>query len=1292
MSELYINHYKVIGKIGQGGMAEVYLAYDSLVRRQVAIKVQNVPCKRFMREAQYLSSLSHPNILKVYDFFVEQNKPFMVMEYCEGTTLNVYLQNNQLSIDEKLRLFLKVVAAVDYAHSNNIIHRDLKPSNIIVDKEGNPYLMDFGIAKQINSGQKSLTASNKVIGTLFYMAPEQAKGERKNVDYLSDVYSLGAILYEVLTGERYVSGGSEINVFYKVVNENPTPLRKKNPQIPRVLEDVCLKALQKEKKHRYQSAKILYDDILAVLENRPVSASGLGNFWGYYYKKIYTGVVVMISLLILAMLYSDVFSPSQQIHIENKTSPTSIVDDWMDQGFYDKAHEELDAAHKNLTTHKYHEYLLMIYAKKQEELSFTQTWKKIKKPVNANVHLAIGEHYFYQKKNIKAREFFAKTLVCNSLHLKKYACYYLGRLRYRAGEYHLALEEFTKCQQITSNRNFFERAMLHFFMGKCYFHLQKYSLCVEQLSIAKKDLPQFAEIYYYLGKAHFFSKDYTTAVSYLQKSIELDRENSDYHVWLGKLLLQQKKYTQAGRMFQQARLLDPLNIEALQEFTAIATHDLNLLEVRYLNLVSDLEYWRYRPENVLNVLMEGICGKYRYHYFQYLKLKDIPTSDESIVNLAQKLENSDPKIQQAARSGLLLMRYSENVVDVLKKVGQLQMAIDILKIRQKEELYSLYYVMAQASLHPRSHLVASLDVDRVQQVLINTNENILHRYIAAKSMLLKCEFEKIEWLRKHSDDVVLQIICARALQDMNILTAKKTIAMPIQEFTELNLARICAGVHHFYRYSEKQSSDLQQRDAISAILVGQSLINVNNERAAEIFAQYTAEEYHTKIRCAAYHFLGFVMNRDNKALVKHAAIWQKAFAKLSMYPTTMQITILQCCKQMQIPIPPKFVHGLLRSSAHTYVKISAIDYMHKMRKYFPDEIEEHYKEGDPLVRVYSFIKIFRQRLGKTIEFLDPMPLIKSNNEFLRSYGYSIYAMSGKEVLDLLEAEKNPRLQAVILKNVGMISLPVVRSQRKPSSERQEIAKKYFTATNDTLRTYAYGAYTYLSDDASIERVVQQIKDSDDFYARKGISLAINRRMMQGLMMSTGALALFNLFVGTHMESEVPYYDKFVVRIQKEKWATYYQKLFEQMHTLKFVDANDYFREGVIAKRNKNYRKARELFAKAIKMDEKILYYIELLDVTWKDLQKIPTSIAKKLQTLTREKPLHPKYYKILLEIPYHSAIEDILKQNSLSVAANYDWKINNLAWHNLIAYNKSKSRRRQRKMYTCVLRNSKYRP
>ncbi|MEX2664017.1 protein kinase domain-containing protein [Candidatus Uabimicrobium amorphum] len=1289
MKEFYINHYKVIRKIGEGGMAEVYLAYDSKVGRQVAIKAQDVPCKRFMREAQYLSSLSHPHILKVYDFFVEKNKPFMVMEYCEGVTLGIYLQKNKLSVQEKLKLFAHVVSAVDYAHKNKIIHRDLKPSNIIVDNKGIPYLMDFGIAKQLNSGLKSLTKGDKVVGTLFYMAPEQAKGEKRNIDYLSDVYSLGAILYEILTGERYVGGDSEIQVFYRVVNDNPVPLRKKNPQIPRVLEDVCLKALQKEKKHRYQSAKAFYDDICAVLDNKPVSASGIGNFWGYYYKKICIGVVAIVSLVVFIVLYSDIFSSDKQIHIEKKSSATSVIDDWIDQGFYDKAHEELQSAQQKLTTRKYYEYLLVIYAKKQEDSLFTEIRKKLQKPFSATMDLAIGERYFHQQQNIKAREFFSRVLVSDSLHLKKYAYYYLGRLHYNAKEYHLALESFVQSEDITSNRNFFDRAMLHFFMGKCYFYLAKYSRAIEHLLTAQKELQQFAEVYYYLGKAHFFTENYDEALRYLQKSIEFDRENSDYHVWLGKLLVRQKKYAKAGRIFQQARLLDPLNSEALQEFTAIATQDLNLLEIRYLKLVADLEYWRYKPENVLNIPIGGICDKYRYHYLQYVKLKDISANRESIVNLVQKLKNPDPKIQQSARSGLLLMRYSKTIVDILKKVGQLQIAIDILKIRQKEELYALYYIMAQASLHPRSHLVESLNIEKMQQVLIDQNENVLHRYIAAKSMLLKCEFEKIEWLRKYSEDVVLQIVCARALQDMDMFTTRKTTPMPISEFTELKMARICAGIHRFYHYDTKQNTSLLQGDAISAMLLGQSLMYVDNKLAAKIFAAYTKKKYHVKIRCAAYHYLGILMQYNEKLMLKHGTTWQKACAKLLQQPTTIQIILLQQSKLMQVPIPPKIVRKLVLSNTTTYAKIAAIDYMHKMREHFTDEIERYYKEGDPLVRLYAFMKIFRQKLGRSIEFMDPLPLINSDSDFLRSYGYSIYAATGKEVLDFLEKEKNPRLQAVILKNVGMIPFLISKNEIKSRSERQKIAQKYFTAKDNTLRTYAYGAYAYLSEDKDIERLVEEMKDSDDFYARKGISLAMNRRILQGLMMTNGSLVFLNVFVSTHLESEVPYLDKFAMRIQEPKWVEYYQKLFKQMRILKFVDANDYFREGIIAKKNEDYQKACALFSKAIELDEKIVYYLELLNATWKHSRKVPVSVAKRLQTLTRERAMHPKYYKILLEIPYHPAIEDILKQNSLSLAANHNEKVYNLAWYNLVTYNRSNSRRQQSRMYGSILRNSK---
>ncbi|XEY28785.1 serine/threonine-protein kinase [Candidatus Uabimicrobium helgolandensis] len=1290
MNDKYIGHYKLIRKIGQGGMAQVYLAHDTLVNRYVAIKAQKSEHKRFIREAQYLSALNHPNILKIYDFFTINNMPFMVMEYCEGLDLGVYLKKNELTLTEKLLIFKKITLAVDYAHKNKIIHRDLKPANIMIAQDQTPYLMDFGIAKQLDNVQKSLTGSdNKIVGTLLYMSPEQVRAKKKEIDYLTDVYSLGAVLYEMITGVMYVSGVLQINILCKILNEKPIPPQKINKDIPSSLDYICLKALQKDKKHRYQSAKAFHDDIDALLNNKSAKASKLDNFWGYHSQKI---IFFLVSTILLIAMCFFVFS-SRGVQQQRNFTIVSTVEDWIDQGFYDKAYEELEIVKKEglITSSKYNEYELILSAKTQSTKNFDNLITKIQKPFSSAVWLALGEYHFSEKNNIKAIEYFSKVLISEPTFEKKYARYYLGRLYYRSQEYHLALEQFLAAQSIISNRTFYDYGMLHFFIGKVYFYLAKYTEALQSLQIAQKNLQQFAPVYHYLGKSYFFLGNYQQAKKYLDKSIVLETENSTYYVWLGKVLVKQQKYSKASRIFQQARTINPLDIEALQEFIEIATQDINLIDMRYLQLISELQKWVYRPENILNIPLAQIRDKYLHHYTKYLKFKKNQTNQNSINNLVKKLSSQDEKIFYSARSGLLVLRYSENIIDVLKKHGQLQMASDILNIRQKEELYALYYMMAHASLHPRSRITKSLSIEKVEDVLVDKEENLWHRYIAAKSLILLYQFEKIEWFRQHSKDKTLQVICARVLQDFNMITTEKIKQIPVSGFSNPILRKICAGFRSFYSCDEDQLVHFLQGDAISAVLIAQSLIGKDNKLAAKILVKYTNSKYSQQIRCIAYSFLAKTMTRDSKQKQQYQKSWQNVFTNFSQESAALQITILQRSQRMRIKIPRKTIQDILYEDTHSYTKIAVINYLDSSQLYY-DIIEKYYfeEDKDPIVRLYAFTKLFRRKLSKSFKIMSSVPLIESNSKFLRSYGYSIYAGSGKEVLEWLNKEENPNLQAIILKNVGMVPFPIVRRKYKSKIQRKEIAQKYFNAKNNNLRTYAYGAYSYLANEAVVDSLVLKMKENKDFYIRKGISLAINRRMMSKLMTSK-AIDFLTLVNSSRIENEVPYYEKFRRRVQEHHWAQRYKKIFAQMHALEFMDANDYFREGILVKSKGHYQKASGLFEKAIQLEEKILFYLELLDTDWKHTNTVSRSIAQKLLALTREKILHPKYYQLLLKMPYSQAVEDILKQNilSLSTYPGENRIVYNLAWKNLIVYNKNNARKQQYRMYQSMLRNRK---
>lgn len=274
LSTKKFGRYGIIKELGKGGMGVVYHAYDPQLKRHVALKIINQPMatekdiKRFEREAHLMAKLKHPHIVQILDVGQEQGLCFFTMELVEGVDLKKFLEDN-IPIPRLIRLCIKVAQAVYYANSEGIVHRDLKPSNILIDKQEDPKILDFGLAKDITSNDQ-LSQSGDFLGTPQYMSPEQA--EKGKVDVRSDVYALGVILYEMLVGKPPFAARTFSKLIQKIVTEEPSPPSRLHPSIPRELDTICLKALEKDKSRRYQNALEFADDLGRYLEDKPIRA------------------------------------------------------------------------------------------------------------------------------------------------------------------------------------------------------------------------------------------------------------------------------------------------------------------------------------------------------------------------------------------------------------------------------------------------------------------------------------------------------------------------------------------------------------------------------------------------------------------------------------------------------------------------------------------------------------------------------------------------------------------------------------------------------------------------------------------------------------------------------------------------------------------------------------------------------------------------------------------------------------------------------------------------------------
>ncbi len=324
-----LGRFEIIDILGQGSFGTVYLALDSELRREVTLKVPRSSAylspadeERFFREARSAAELKHPAIVRILEVTDVEGLPVIVREYIDGVPLSDYIKPKKLSYNEITDLVITVGEALDHAHQRGVIHRDIKPANILVDRQGQPHVTDFGLAKLVDEREVTMTIEGQVLGTPAYMSPEQAQGHRQLIGPKSDQFSLGVVLFELLAGERPFNGERTV-VLQKVVQEEPRTPRSFNPKIPKDLETICLRSMSKTQAKRYESLAEFSEDLRRYREGRPIVARPItrierGLMW-VRRKPMVASLISLVAILLVTVAVGALLNAKKERELRQET-------------------------------------------------------------------------------------------------------------------------------------------------------------------------------------------------------------------------------------------------------------------------------------------------------------------------------------------------------------------------------------------------------------------------------------------------------------------------------------------------------------------------------------------------------------------------------------------------------------------------------------------------------------------------------------------------------------------------------------------------------------------------------------------------------------------------------------------------------------------------------------------------------------------------------------------------------------------------------------------------------------
>ncbi|BBM84957.1 serine/threonine-protein kinase [Candidatus Uabimicrobium amorphum] len=1274
---LLAGKYEIVRELGRGGMGTVYLAYDLQIKRKVAVKLIHdttpMAMKRFAREARAIAQLKHPNIVRVYEYVKYKNTTCMIMQYIEGMTLDKYLQAHSLTLREKIELFLKIVHAVDYAHERSIIHRDLKPRNILIDQQQTPYLLDFGLAKVIDGIDRSITQTGQIVGTPRYMSPEQARGDVSTLSRPSDIYSLGAIFYEIITQQPVVSKSSTIQILLEIIEHPIIMPRKVDKNIPIVLENICLKALQKQAKYRYKTAKLFADDLHRYLENKTVTTYSL---YRKYIPRTLIALVLLCSFLLYIFKIQKPLLPKVTIHINELQE----AQNWLKRGHYQQAQKSFRKAYENklLSQQDFLMYMTTISSFIGNRDDFISYYENLNIPLRESLSMQLANaRMLYKERDFEqAHTIFSSLWKEGNAQQKSCAGYYLARILLLQRKYGKALDFFKAIKAM--NAVFVEQEHTDFFMGKCCFLLKKLSKARSYFQQEIKKDPYFVKSYFYLGKIKLAFKDYSGAQESLEQCIRLDSTNSYHFSELGKAFFAQKKYLEASKSFAKAKELNHENMEAFEGFTKVAYADVRFLRGRYVQIMREIDEYRYDPPDLLRSQFVFLANQYRHNYLQQQKVLD---AKGNILPLIEKLFSKDPHLVENAYNALWVMRYHPDLDKAFSRErfrALNKIYTKITTARATEEQHSVYYQLTQLYLQPRT--IVYIAEKKLIAILQNSNEQSIFRYLAAKALLSKSLFSTVVNIYKKGDNAQ-RIICLSALKDIGLGVAKSMpLSIPQDSFLLLIFAKNC-----FLENSVQITRLLNHDKAFISLNIANKYFASRRPECQEILRKWMHHK-DVNIRANAYYFFWKQFSQKENFTFSSATlrkIWQEGINDQE----EVQKALLQSAATLKFPYLKTSIRELLQKTSDISIHILAIKAFSKLESprdlivYYANKMNidvlRAFAAQKHAIDTFTIVTQYLQRdqkkgllwLAQKVIPLRTNFLIEQPNELLKSYGYALDSMMSKNMIPFVKREKNLNMKAVLLtlltvgtgalnKKINILGTPQRQASRE---EKIEIAKKYLRHPHQNVKTAAYYSYVFMSDRAIRRNVFFETRRKNDASLKRTVAHALFYLVQNKI--DTQDATMFTKYFLTEINAE------------QRVWANVSM-------------AKKYFQDV------KHRREIKELLQQIITLDSSVAqyhYYMFLLLSVEKD-QKA-SSYLKKAYDLDKNNPVFLlgmfhltkddsflqhmyKYGKsatpeILSSLCHESGnkiVEKILLQNYYFFVINRRSSSYRIAWKNLLSF------------------------